>query len=61
MLLAVHAHGARAVHACEEHVHLVVDVLSDATSGVEAHKVGVEILAPFERPDHTPTAFGSGK
>jgi hypothetical protein len=58
MLLAVHAHGPGPGHAQEDYIHLVVDVLPDAPSGVEAHQVGVQVTAPFESPDHPCSTFG---
>src|SRR3712207_2053629 len=52
MLLALHANPPRAGHAHEQHVHLLVRVLPDTPFGAEAHQVGVEVAALFQRPDH---------
>jgi hypothetical protein len=60
MLLAAHAYDARAGHAHEQHVHLLVNVLPDPASSVEAHQVGVKISAPFEGPDH-PRVLAGGR
>src|SRR5919199_3600577 len=57
MLLPTHAHEPRAGHADEQHVDLVVLVLLDTTSRVEAHQIGVEVIASLERPDY-PRAKG---
>ena len=52
MLFSVHADQTRTRHANDQHVDLVVDVLSDASSRLETNQVGVEVSAPFEGPDH---------
>src|SRR3712207_7889967 len=59
MLLAVHAHGPGPGHAHEQHVYLLVHVLPDAASRLETHQVGVQVTAPFQRPDGPLTTIGA--
>jgi hypothetical protein len=61
MLLSVHADQPRPRDTDDKHIHLVVDVLPDASSRLETNQVGVEVSTPFEGPDHTlPPGRGSG-
>jgi hypothetical protein len=58
VLLLFHTHEPGPCHAHEHDVQLLVHVLPDAPSRVEAHQVGVEVPALFQLPDDPSAASG---
>ena len=52
MLLPIHFDETRTRYAQEDHIYLIVDVLLDPTFRLKTHRVGVEIAARPEGPDH---------
>ena len=52
MLLPIHFDETRTRYAQEDHIHLIVEVLLDAALCLDTHRVGVEIAAHPEGPDH---------
>jgi hypothetical protein len=58
MLSPIHFDEARTRDAQDDHVYLIVDVLPDAVSRLEAHEVGVELATSFEGPEHPRASAG---
>ena len=55
MLFAIHLDKPRPGYAHHKHIHLVIDVGSDAQSGFETHQVCVQVAARFKSPDYPGT------
>src|SRR5215204_5215334 len=59
MFLTVRVNGTGARDADEDHIQLVVDMLTHTASGLEANQVGVEVAALPQHPDHASSLAGS--
>jgi hypothetical protein len=53
MYSTVNVDRTSAGHADDEYVYLVVDVLPNPVTRLEAHQVGVQLAAPLEGPDRS--------